>query len=284
MNVQADWQPVPLAVPRRDWLGPAMGLHPYQEDLTATDIVCERPVVSLALSGRGKRTYRTPGRTLSLYTVPRMLEIHHAGATIDHAHWQGQAGTVITCEFTPPYLERLLHDHRAATRIRTHHEVFDARLESLLTQLWEEASVGSPLGAVYAEGLAIALAALLTGSYGDGATAQHKPGQLSAVQRRRVLEFVESNLATNLSVSRMAAAAQLPPDRFARAFKLTFGVPPHAYVLERRVHAAGALMRQQPSLPLADIAVASGFSSQAHLAHAFKRTLGVSPSRWRRGG
>jgi AraC family transcriptional regulator len=284
MSPEPDLRPAPLAVPQRDWLGPPIHLHPYLGEIAGKDIVFDEPLVALALSGRGARTYRTYGRTRELYTVPRMLEIQGAGSTIDEGHWHGQAGVIISCELPEPLLQRLLPDTRAFERIGTHHEVFDSRLESLLKHLWEEASVGSPLGAVYAEGMVIALAALLVGSYGSDAVSQHKAGHLSPVQRKRVLEFVESNLATDISVSQMAAAAQIPPDRFARAFKQTFGVPPHAYVLERRVNAAGALIRATPSLSLAEVAVASGFSSQAHLASAFKSELGVSPSAWRRAG
>jgi AraC-like DNA-binding protein len=80
----------------------------------------------------------------------------------------------------------------------------------------------------------------------------------------------------------MAAAAKTigaHPTRLARAFANSFGIPPHAYVLGRRIDAArGRILDGQP---LADVAAEVGFVDQAHLTRRFTAFLGVAPGRYR---
>jgi transcriptional regulator GlxA family with amidase domain len=68
---------------------------------------------------------------------------------------------------------------------------------------------------------------------------------------------------------------------FARAFKQTIGMPPHCYVLQRRIEHAQQMLRNT-QLPLSEIALSAGFSDQSHLARHFRRMTGTSPSlvRW----
>jgi transcriptional regulator GlxA family with amidase domain len=68
---------------------------------------------------------------------------------------------------------------------------------------------------------------------------------------------------------------------FARAFHQSMGIPPHSYVLRRRLEQVKHMLRET-QLPLSEIALATGFSDQSHLARHFHRLTGVSPSvaRW----
>ena len=63
---------------------------------------------------------------------------------------------------------------------------------------------------------------------------------------------------------------------FAKRFRETVGVSPHAYVLHRRVRRAGQMLRRDRS-SLAEIAAACGFASQAHFTTAFRRDVGITP-------
>jgi AraC family transcriptional regulator len=69
---------------------------------------------------------------------------------------------------------------------------------------------------------------------------------------------------------------------FERAFRQSLGVPPHRYVLERRVSAARDLLLTYPNLPIEEIARKLGFSSSSHLSAAFLRRMGCSPATFRR--
>lgn len=103
---------------------------------------------------------------------------------------------------------------------------------------------------------------------------------LSAQQLRRTLLFVEQNLDDALSLATLAAVAGMSPSHFARRFKAAVGEAPHRYVLARRVNGAKRLLLET-ELPLADIAAATGFSSQAHLTGIFGRAVGVTPGVYR---
>lgn len=99
---------------------------------------------------------------------------------------------------------------------------------------------------------------------------------------RRICEHIESHLDEKISLSALAAMAGLSPQHFARTFRQSVGMPPHSYLLRRRVERV-ELMLRDTQLPLSEIAAATGFSDQSHLARHFHRLTGVSPSvaRWK---
>jgi AraC-like DNA-binding protein len=99
---------------------------------------------------------------------------------------------------------------------------------------------------------------------------------------QRICEFIESHLDQKIGLDDLAAMAGLSTHHFARAFHQSVGMPPHNYLLTRRLEQVERMLRDT-QLPLSEIAVATGFSDQSHLARHFRRRTGVSPSvaRWR---
>ena len=75
----------------------------------------------------------------------------------------------------------------------------------------------------------------------------------------------------------MAAAAHLSIYHFARRFKAATGLPPHQYVIARRVERARQLLQAGTALSLAEVAAHAGFADQSQLSHHFKRLVGVAP-------
>jgi AraC family transcriptional regulator len=104
---------------------------------------------------------------------------------------------------------------------------------------------------------------------------------LAGWKMRRVIEFIEDNLEGDLSLQAMAEEVDISPLYLARAFKAAVGQSPHQYVLGRRIERAKELLRNT-DLPVVDVALSSGFSSQSHLSHWFIRQVGVSPAVYRR--
>ena len=100
-------------------------------------------------------------------------------------------------------------------------------------------------------------------------------------QIRRVRDHVEAHLSRRILVSDLSTLVQRSEAHFARAFKKTFGVSPHAYVLRRRVEKASQLMLVSDD-SLSDIALACGMTDQAHLCKAFRQVTGQTPAAWRR--
>jgi AraC family transcriptional regulator len=110
-------------------------------------------------------------------------------------------------------------------------------------------------------------------------------GQLSARSltpfRLKIVEdLIEARLAEPLAISDMAAACGLSTGFFLRAFKAAVGQTPHYYLMGRRVAAARALLGATSS-GAAEIAVLTGFCSQAHMNVCFRHHTGVTPGAYR---
>src|SRR5262249_21387399 len=80
---------------------------------------------------------------------------------------------------------------------------------------------------------------------------------------RLVLDHIETNLESNISLQELAGAAGLSPSHFARAFKQSQGVTPHRYLMSCRLRQARQLLAGT-DLPLSEIAVVTGFADQSH--------------------
>jgi AraC-like DNA-binding protein len=127
--------------------------------------------------------------------------------------------------------------------------------------------------------LAAALKALahLFSTYGERPCPQRQPGrEPSATQRAR--DFIDEHYAEELSLSRLAKLVSFSPYYFARAFQRETGLPPHAHLDNIRLQKACALLKA--GVPIATVALATGFGGQSHFTRRFKRTLGITPGRY----
>jgi AraC family transcriptional regulator len=95
-------------------------------------------------------------------------------------------------------------------------------------------------------------------------------GGLSPAARRRVLDHIEARLADRIELAELASAACLSEFHFARMFKATFGVAPHAWVMQRRLERARQLLAAG-RLPLDQVALRCGYTHLSHLNAALKR-------------
>ncbi|MEN0060905.1 MAG: AraC family transcriptional regulator [Myxococcota bacterium] len=111
----------------------------------------------------------------------------------------------------------------------------------------------------------------------------HRRRALSGPVRRRVVAHIEENLQSSLKLAELAEVAKLSPFHFARAFRHDLGLPPRAYVLERRLaRAREAIETTQDRLD--SISYRVGFSSQQHMTATFRQRHGITPGALRRHG
>ncbi|NSC24250.1 AraC family transcriptional regulator [Streptomyces albus subsp. chlorinus] len=97
----------------------------------------------------------------------------------------------------------------------------------------------------------------------------------------RARAILEERMADPPSLEALAAELGTGPFALLRAFRQMYGMPPHAWLTDARVHRARALL--DAGMPPARTAVAVGFTDQAHLTRHFGRIVGVPPGAYQRG-
>jgi AraC family transcriptional regulator len=105
-------------------------------------------------------------------------------------------------------------------------------------------------------------------------------GGLSQRKLQQAIDYIQANLATDLTISAIAAELDLSEYYFSRLFKQSIDLAPYQYVIQQRVERAKQLLKQ-PERSIADIAIDCGFASQGHLNLHFKRLVGITPRNFR---
>jgi AraC family transcriptional regulator len=153
------------------------------------------------------------------------------------------------------------------------------RLRHLASCLAAECAAPDELSSLYIDSLTLAACIdfLRLGSEGSGPTA----GRLAPRQLRRVTEYIFEHLAETVRLRDLAAITGLSQSQFGRAFKASTGASPHRWQLNARIAKAQQLLLSG-ALPLAEIALITGFAEQSHFNRVFKDVIGTPPGAWRR--
>ena len=110
---------------------------------------------------------------------------------------------------------------------------------------------------------------------------QPKSG-LAAWQQIVVAAYLQKHIADSITVRALARFVYLGSQRFSRAFKRSFGIPPHRYVIQQRVERGKTLLTRSP-LSISEIGLALGFSRTSSFSAAFQKVAGISPIEYRLG-
>lgn len=106
-------------------------------------------------------------------------------------------------------------------------------------------------------------------------------GGLAPWQRQRAIEHLRAHLGARISLERLACLVHLSRFHFARQFKVSTGLPPHAYLRRLRCEEARRLL-ETTNLPVTEIAFTVGYESSQALARMFRAEVGASPGEYRR--
>jgi AraC family transcriptional regulator len=117
-------------------------------------------------------------------------------------------------------------------------------------------------------------------TYGFLPAGEPVSGRLSSWQLKRAEELLLDDLAANRSLAELAAACDVSIRHFSRAFKTSTGVPPHRWLLKRRIERA-KLMLLNSQTGISEIAQDCGFSDQSHLTRVFHAATDSTPASWR---
>jgi AraC family transcriptional regulator len=156
------------------------------------------------------------------------------------------------------------------------------QLRAALLAVDAELTAGGAGGPLAAESLANVLAVhLIRHVLAPRQPARRRDGTLPRAKLRAIVEYIEEHLDAGPTLEQLAAVARLSPHYFARQFKRATGLPPHQYVILRRVERAKQLLQARTDLSLAEVAAHAGFLDQSQFSFHFKRLVGVTPRQFR---
>ncbi|MGA0607773.1 helix-turn-helix transcriptional regulator [Phenylobacterium sp. VNQ135] len=211
--------------------------------------------------------------------TPADFDVVPAGAD---GSWEDSAATeMVSVRLAPELLtetaEALDLPHR--TELAPKLGVRDPLVEHFVGALVAELDAPAPAGRLHADSVASALAVRLLQDFGPRAPSRQV---LSKPQLRRIVDYVESRLDGELSLEEVAQVAGISVPHLTTLFRRTMGQSVHAYVMERRVLRARALLLSGRT-GIAEAALETGFAHQSHLARWMRRLLGVTPGQLLRG-
>jgi AraC family transcriptional regulator len=158
----------------------------------------------------------------------------------------------------------------------------DPAARQLMTLLIADANEGYTTERLYTECLTQALAVrmLFLGESTKPQTNSRGTYGLPRHVLRRIIERMRC-FGCDLSLQALANESGYSRVHFVRMFRAATGYSPHNYLLKLRLERARELLKN-PSLSLIDIALDCGFSSHSHMSRLFRKSVGVTPSTYRR--
>ena len=264
---------------RRASLGDGLAIAQWSNSFDATRYQPGHHTLSLYLRG-GHGTYREDAP--SERGGPGKLCLMPAGHEVN---WVvGTEQTFLHLYFSPeqlgPLALRLLDREPRELRLPELNFADDPMLVDRLTRLasldWDD--TGERLAA---NELGHAVLADVLARHAGRAPRGGIRGGLAPALRRRLADWLDAHLARPLTVGEMAAFCALSEAHFAHAFRASFGVAPHEWLVARRIERAATLLRSPRAPSLDEVARATGHAGASHLVRRFKAVWGMTPGQYR---
>ena len=241
--------------------------------------------LGLYLSGRHRIRRAMAGRPVEGWSDPGTVNLTPPNVEATwHANGPSRA---IVLLIPDAFLSRVISEHWEAdprnVEIIPQFLSHDPVIQGVATRLALETQSDSPPGRLYAESACEFLAHHMIHSYSTlSAPPPRASGGLRARRLKLILDYIEENLEQPIALRQLGELAGISTRHFERGFRQAVGVPPHAYVLRKRVARAQSLLLNEPGLTIDEIAVRTGFSSPSHFSSTFRRWTGHSPTAFRK--
>lgn len=193
-----------------------------------------------------------------------------------------ESAEILLCTFHPDFIEQLRTDiaHDVSAPLISKVQLADPLIYALCIGMRKEFAKERQ-NRFYAESLALALGAHIVRNHTAVEPALEEEATLSPRQLYLVREFIESNLADDLSIEALASQINFSPYYFSRLFKQAMGTSPYNYIVQRRIEAAKRLLRTT-QLPIEQIALSVGYGNASHFSRLFKQRVKLTPRAFRR--
>ena len=231
-------------------VGARIGDHSFEKPLAPGEIV----IVPAGLSLHWQQQDGVPNDMLHLFLHPNFVQTTAEEINVDYSQISIAAQFGITDE----------HIHHIGMTL--HCELQDP----------------SVIGHTYADSLARVLAMQLVRRYSYLRDLRMNRSGMAPRKLRKAIEFMNENLDQEQTVALAAVAesVQMSYFHFSRAFKQSTGVSPNVYLTEQRIVRAKKLLKET-DVPIADIALRTGFASQSHFTTTFRKLAWTTPKAFR---
>jgi len=225
---------------------------------------------------------------LTLYLDPELLlaplhdKLPGATGALMWLHGQGEG------ECLPPSVHPALLVHTACASLQVEyaelvlHLPINDPLQFHIAQVLQAAvDAEGEAEQLYAEALTDALAVHFLRRYGAAQQARREvSGGITPYKLCRTLAYIQAHMEEKLSLTTLAAVAQMSPTHFAHLFKHATGLAPHQYVSRYRIEHSKRLLAETDT-PLIDISAQVGCSDQSHFTALFRRHVAMTPNTYR---
>jgi AraC family transcriptional regulator len=246
---------------------------PPVRDFTIVSYCRGATLMERRCEGAWTKTHCAPG-DVSLLTKSQCSHWHWTEEIdVSHVYLSEKLVSEICAEVT----DRCIADVRLQDVLKSHDPIVTAAVAAIAREAQQQ-----PLGsALYVEAVATQLVVHLLRQYASVTFREPSgKGKLSPAQARRLTEYIDDRLHEQLNLETLAVVAGVGVWTFTRHFRASFGLTPHAYIIERRINRAQRLLAQS-CLPIKEVASVCGFADQAHMTRVFQTHLHTTPARLR---
>lgn len=229
----------------------------------------------------GASRHRVGGQHKPFHLVPPSAMVSAPGVRTAMA-WEG-VNRSVPVRISPDFVEAALGEmfdpaviaSRPFARDRAVDD-HDIILSQIIGAMVLDARAGNPAGPIFQQTMAVALVHRVILPAIARKNMPRTGGGLSALQLRRVIDRIESDLSTKLSLEQLAEEAGVSTRYLCSAFRASTGISPYQYVLHRRVDRAKDLI-DGSRMSLTEAALSVGFSDHSQMSKTFRKLLGRSP-------
>lgn len=237
-------------------------------------VIMLAPSRGVGLEFEGERSRRSD-------VTPGMLAIRPANVAWT-ASWDDATDCIVVGHSAESIIELAGHEFDAVeVELKRTYMTFDQTALQCARLIQAELNRNEHSNDLYLDSLITLLGIHVLRNY-SSAGKPTKPirGILSEVAAHRVRDYLHEYFRRKLTTSELAKVCGLSPGYFSQAFTRTFGLPPHRYVLERRLDFAEKLLTET-DMRVAEVARHCGFSSHSHLANMMRTYRHKTPGRLR---
>jgi len=130
------------------------------------------------------------------------------------------------------------------------------------------------------ESLLLSVLTQMIGRHADAGAIKPARIQKEVQAVKTAMEYLDAHFAENVTLSDLSQTARLSEFYLLRLFRTTVGLPPHLYLIQKRIDRARALLSKD--IPIVQVSLETGFVDQSHFTRWFKKIVGITPGQYRR--